>query len=61
MFSFTLLVILFFLQANVKMLSVHCDENKVKQAGPGENVRVRVAGVEEDDILAGFVLSSVGI
>ncbi|KAH7656185.1 Protein-synthesizing GTPase protein [Dioscorea alata] len=46
-------------KANVKVLSVQCDENKVKQAGPGENVRVKLAGVEEDDILAGFVLSSV--
>ncbi|XP_039144609.1 eukaryotic peptide chain release factor GTP-binding subunit ERF3A-like [Dioscorea cayenensis subsp. rotundata] len=45
-------------KANVKVLSVQCDENKVKQAGPGENVRVKLAGVEEDDILAGFVLSS---
>lgn len=45
----------------MKVLSVQCDENKVKQAGPGENVRVKLAGVEEDDILAGFVLSSFGI
>ncbi|KAJ0987340.1 hypothetical protein J5N97_005696 [Dioscorea zingiberensis] len=46
-------------KANVKVLSVQCDENKVKQAGPGENVRVKLAGIEEDDILAGFVLSCV--
>eukprot|EP00262_Sarcandra_glabra_P001811 TRINITY_DN1197_c0_g1_i2.p1 TRINITY_DN1197_c0_g1~~TRINITY_DN1197_c0_g1_i2.p1 ORF type:complete len:522 (+),score=121.42 TRINITY_DN1197_c0_g1_i2:346-1911(+) len=46
-------------KAHVKVLGVYCDENKVKRAGPGENVRVRLSGIEEEDILAGFVLSSV--
>ncbi|XP_074576832.1 uncharacterized protein LOC141833319 [Curcuma longa] len=46
-------------KASVKVLSIICDENKVRRAGPGENVRVKLAGVEEEDILAGFVLSSV--
>ncbi|KAI3894036.1 hypothetical protein MKW92_026054 [Papaver armeniacum] len=46
-------------QAQVKVLEVYCDEQKVKRAGPGENVRVKLSGVEEADILAGFVLSSV--
>ncbi|WOL20191.1 eukaryotic peptide chain release factor GTP-binding subunit [Canna indica] len=46
-------------RASVKVLSIYCDEDKVKRAGPGENVRVRLSGVEEEDILAGFVLSSV--
>ncbi|XP_058087216.1 uncharacterized protein LOC131234394 [Magnolia sinica] len=46
-------------KANVKVLAVYCDENKVKRAGPGENVRVKLSGVEEEDILAGFVLSSI--
>lgn len=41
------------------MLAVYCDENKVRRAGPAENVRVKLAGVEEEDILSGFVLSSV--
>lgn len=49
-----------YLQANVKVLAIFCDENKVKRAGPGENIRVRLSGVEEEDILSGFVLSSVG-
>lgn len=48
------------LQAHVKVLSIYCDENKVRCAGPGENVRVKLSGIEEEDILAGFVLSSVG-
>ncbi|KAG1358800.1 eukaryotic peptide chain release factor GTP-binding subunit ERF3A [Cocos nucifera] len=46
-------------KANVKVLAIHCDENKVRRAGPGENVRVKLSGIEEEDILAGFVLSSI--
>ena len=49
-----------YLQAYVKVLGIHCDENKVRRAGPGENVRVKLSGIEEEDILSGFVLSSVG-
>ncbi|KAL0004201.1 hypothetical protein SO802_011762 [Lithocarpus litseifolius] len=44
-------------KAHVKVLAVLCDE--VKRAGPGENVRVRLSGVEEEDILSGFVLPSI--
>ncbi|CAA0829436.1 Translation elongation factor EF1A/initiation factor IF2gamma family protein [Striga hermonthica] len=43
----------------VKVLAIFCDEDKVRRAGPGENLRVRVSGIEEEDIVAGFVLSSV--
>jgi len=32
----------------------------VRRAGPAENVRVKLSGIEEEDIMAGFVLSSVG-
>ncbi|XP_039060584.1 eukaryotic peptide chain release factor GTP-binding subunit ERF3A-like isoform X3 [Hibiscus syriacus] len=46
-------------KAQVKVLAVYCDENKVRRAGPGENLRVRLSGIEEDDISAGFVLTSV--
>ena len=49
----------YILQAHVKVLAVYCDDDKVKRAGPGENLRVRLSGVEEEDILAGFVLSSI--
>ena len=38
-----------------------CDENKVRSAGPGENLRVRISGIEEEDIMSGFVLSSIGM
>ncbi|KAH0451699.1 hypothetical protein IEQ34_018998 [Dendrobium chrysotoxum] len=46
-------------KAHVKVLAIFCDEKKTRRAGPGENVRVKVSGVEEEDILSGFVLSSV--
>ncbi|KAL0927136.1 hypothetical protein M5K25_001295 [Dendrobium thyrsiflorum] len=45
-------------KAHVKVLAIYRDENKSRRAGPGENVRVKLSGVEEEDILAGFVLSS---
>ena len=32
----------------------------MRRAGPSENVRVKLSGIEEEDIMAGFVLSSVG-
>ena len=47
-------------QTQVKVLAVFCDENKVRRAGPGENVRVKLSGIDDEDILSGFVLSSVG-
>jgi peptide chain release factor subunit 3 len=47
-------------QSNVKVIGINLDEKKVRRAGPGENVRVKLSGIEEDDIMAGFVLSSVG-
>ncbi|MCD9639328.1 hypothetical protein HAX54_023768 [Datura stramonium] len=46
-------------KAAVKVLAIFCDEDRVRHVGPGENVRVRLSGVEEDDILSGFVLCSV--
>ncbi|XP_062218968.1 uncharacterized protein LOC133918884 isoform X1 [Phragmites australis] len=46
-------------KANVKALSIYCDEDKVRSAAPGENVRVKLSGIEEEDITSGFVLSSV--
>ncbi|KAL0681481.1 hypothetical protein Bca4012_048328 [Brassica carinata] len=45
---------------HVKVVAIYCDEDKVKRAGQGENLRVRITGIEDEDILAGFVLSSTG-
>ncbi|XP_010462767.1 PREDICTED: eukaryotic peptide chain release factor GTP-binding subunit ERF3A-like [Camelina sativa] len=46
------------MQEHVKVVAIYCDEDKVKRAGPGENLRVRITGIEDEDILSGFVLSS---
>ena len=43
----------------MKVIAVYIDESKVKVAGPGENLRVRLSGIEEEDILSGFVLPSI--
>lgn len=50
-----------YLQVHVKVLAIFIDDDKVRKAGPGENLRVRVSGIEEEDMLSGFVLSSVGM
>lgn len=44
----------------MKVVAIYCDEDKVKRAGPGENLRVRITGIEDEDILSGFVISSTG-
>ncbi|KAK4800519.1 hypothetical protein SAY86_021006 [Trapa natans] len=46
-------------KVQVKVVAVYCDKDKVRHAGPGENLRVRLAGIEEEDIISGFVLSSI--
>lgn len=47
------------MQALVKVVTVFRDNDEVNYAKPGENLRIRVSGVEEEDIIPGFVLSSV--
>ncbi|GKV02498.1 hypothetical protein SLEP1_g14931 [Rubroshorea leprosula] len=46
-------------KAQVKVLAIYCDEDKAAHAGPGENLRVKLSGIEEEDILSGFVLRCV--
>eukprot|EP00898_Chlorokybus_atmophyticus_P003799 jgi/Chlat1/441/Chrsp103S01013 len=43
----------------VKVITVYRDSDEVNMCRPGENVRLRVSGIEEDDVSSGFVLSSV--
>ncbi|KAJ1263423.1 hypothetical protein BS78_09G183300 [Paspalum vaginatum] len=45
-------------KSHVKVIGLSLDEGKVRRAGPAENVRVKLSGVEEEDVMAGFVLSS---
>lgn len=42
----------------VKVAALWRDEEEVNAARPGENLRLRLSGIEEEDISAGFVLSS---
>lgn len=44
-------------KVKVKVTTVWRDENEVNAARPGENLRLRLAGIEEDEVSSGFVLS----
>ncbi|CAK9206316.1 unnamed protein product [Sphagnum troendelagicum] len=46
-------------KATVKVVSVYRDNDEVNYARPGENLRIRLSGIEEEDISPGFVISSV--
>ncbi|KAK9079340.1 hypothetical protein SSX86_001011 [Deinandra increscens subsp. villosa] len=49
-------------KVRVKVVSIYCDEDKVRIARPDENLRVRLSGYEEEeeeDMLSGFVLCSI--
>jgi len=46
-------------KVHVKVIAVYRESDEIKYARPGENVRVKLSGVEEDDISTGFVLSSI--
>ncbi|KAL1193752.1 Elongation factor 1-alpha C [Cardamine amara subsp. amara] len=43
---------------HVKVVDIYCNEVQVKRAGPGENVRVGITGIEDKNTLSGSVLSS---
>ena len=43
----------------VKIEAIFRDEEEVKATRSGENLRLKIAGAEETDILPGFVLSSI--
>lgn len=46
-------------KVHVKVVAVYRESDELQYARPGENVRVKLSGVEEDDISTGFVLSSI--
>eukprot|EP00899_Mesostigma_viride_P021619 jgi/Mesvir1/29459/Mv23034-RA.1 len=46
-------------KVTVKVASVYRDATEVAKVPAGENVRLRITGLEEEDILSGFVLSSL--
>ncbi len=43
----------------MKVVTVYQDTDEVDYSMPGENLRIRLSGVEDEDISPGFVLSSV--
>lgn len=42
----------------VSVVSIYRDENEVAAARGGENLRLRLGGIDEEDIQAGFVICS---
>ena len=42
----------------VKVLTVHRDEDEVQLAGPGENVKLKLSDISDEEVSTGFVLSS---
>jgi len=45
-------------KAPVKVMSIISDEEESEDAMPGENVKLKISGVEEEDVSPGFVLCS---
>lgn len=42
----------------VTVVTIYRDENEVAAARGGENLRLRLSGIDEEDIQAGFVICS---
>ncbi|CAL1533528.1 unnamed protein product, partial [Lymnaea stagnalis] len=45
-------------KASVRVMNIVSDEDESEDAMPGENVRLKISGVEEEDVSPGFVLCS---
>lgn len=43
-------------RTKVQVQTVFCDETEVGAAKGGENLRLRLSGIDEDDVQAGFVV-----
>lgn len=44
------------MQHVVEVLSLLSDDVETDDAGPGENLKLRLKGIEEEEILPGFIL-----
>lgn len=53
---FSLSPLLFLVQHVVEVLSLLSDDVETDDAGPGENLKLRLKGIEEEEILPGFIL-----
>lgn len=47
---------MFLLQVQVTVDQLWSDDIEVTSIGPGENVKVKLKGIEEEDVSPGFVL-----
>lgn len=47
-----------YFQHIVEVLSLLSDEVETEDAAPGENLKMRLKGIEEEEILPGFILCS---
>lgn len=45
-------------QHTVEVLNLLSDDVETDDAGPGENLKLRLKGIEEEEILPGFILCS---
>lgn len=47
------------LQTTVQVIQLWSDEVETDDVGSGENVRMKLKGIEDTDVLAGFVLCAI--
>lgn len=52
-------MIFFNIQVQVNVDQLWSDDIEVTSIGPGENVKVKLKGIEEEDVSPGFVLCDV--
>ena len=50
------LIYIFCIQTQVVVDQFYCDDLEVNSVAPGENVKAKLKGIEEEDISPGFVL-----
>lgn len=48
------------MQHNVEVLGLLSDDVETDSADPGENLKIRLKGIEEEEILPGFILCDHG-
>ena len=46
----------FLLKHNVEVLGILSDDVETDTVAPGENLKIRLKGIEEEEILPGFIL-----
>lgn len=54
--GFDCLLLFFSLKHNVEVLGILSDDVETDSVAPGENLKIRLKGIEEEEILPGFIL-----